>query len=297
MNTDFRLSIDFWQHPKTKKLARRAGLEGVRSLQILWAWAACNRPSGSLTGMDNEDIELAADWNGEAGAFVKALDELRWLDSTENGYALHDWQEHNPWAADAEARGDKARLSRLRQVDPVAYAQLVASGKTAISQREYEELKKTNGERQRIAGETPADCQQNASVAPAPSPSPSPSLVNLTPFNPPKGESAEPAASAKRNKYSAEFERWWECYPQKIGKGAAWSAWQKKKRSLPPIDELIEKVEQYKESQRVRDGYIANPATWINQERWLDEAPDQEFIPRIQATLEDVEKWGTEDDA
>jgi hypothetical protein len=275
MNTDFRLSIDFWQHPKTKKLARRAGLEGVRSLQILWAWAACNRPSGSLTGMDNEDIELAADWNGEAGALVKALDELRWLDSTENGYALHDWQEHNPWAADAEARGDKARLSRLRQVNPAAYEQCVASGITAISQREYDELKKANGERQRIAGETPEDCQQNAGVAPAPSPSPSP--VNLTPFNPPKGELAEPAASAPKDPYSAEFELFWHAYPKKAGKDAAFRAWKAKKREkrLPPVAELIAKVEQFKSSEQwQRDGgqYIPNPATWLNQGRWMDEA-------------------------
>ena len=300
MNTDFRLSIDFWQHPKTKKLARRAGLEGVRSLQILWAWAACNRPSGSLTGMDSEDIELAADWNGDAGAFVKALDELHWLDRTENGYALHDWQEHNPWAADAEARGDKARLSRLRQVDPVAYAQLVASGKTAISQREYEELKKANGERQRNAGETPADCQQNASVAPAPSPSPSP--VNLTPLSsnediPPRGKPAR-----VKEPYSAEFLLWWAKYPNKSGKDAAWNAWQNKKRAkrLPSVDELIAAVERFRNTDKWQeDGgrFIPNPSTWLNQGRWMDELPETESIPRIQASLEDVEKWGTEEDA
>lgn len=69
MNCDIRLSTEFWQHPKTRKLAKRLGLEGVRSLQILWLWAARNRPDGNLGGMDWEDIELAADWQGEERAF------------------------------------------------------------------------------------------------------------------------------------------------------------------------------------------------------------------------------------
>lgn len=69
MNTDIRLSVGFWQHPKTRKLIKRLGLEAIRSLQILWLWAAQNRPDGVLSGMDWEDIELAADWQGEERAF------------------------------------------------------------------------------------------------------------------------------------------------------------------------------------------------------------------------------------
>lgn len=69
MNTDIRLSVGFWQHPKTKKTVKRLGLEGIRSLQVLWLWAAQNKPDGNLVGMDWEDIELAADWQGEERAF------------------------------------------------------------------------------------------------------------------------------------------------------------------------------------------------------------------------------------
>ena len=36
MNTDIRLAVGFWQHPKTRKTIRRLGLEGIRSLQVLW---------------------------------------------------------------------------------------------------------------------------------------------------------------------------------------------------------------------------------------------------------------------
>ncbi len=108
MNTDIRLSVGFWQHPKTKKTAKRLGLEGVRSLQILWLWAATNRPDGSLVGMDWEDIELAADWQGEERAFFDFCLDL-WIDDTPESYTLHDWAEHNPWQAEADARSEKAK--------------------------------------------------------------------------------------------------------------------------------------------------------------------------------------------
>ena len=141
MNTDIRIAIDFWQHPKTKKLIRRVGIEGVRSLQILWTWAANNKPDGNLAGMDEEDIELAADWQGDIGAFFKALVETRWIDETDSGYALHEWLEHNPWVADDENRSNKARLSKLQQVNAAAYNKCVQEGKTGLTKTEYESLK------------------------------------------------------------------------------------------------------------------------------------------------------------
>jgi hypothetical protein len=187
MNSDFRISVDFWQHPKTKKLIRRLGLEAVRSLQILWAWTASNRPSGSLAGMDEEDVELAADWGGEIGALIKAFMDLHWLDKTEDGYILHDWQANNPWAADADFRADKARLARLRQVNVAAYEKCVAEGKTSVTIEEYERLKKYSASHfpansEIVAGEPLASSQQNADLQPAPFPSPVKDIKNTNVF-------------------------------------------------------------------------------------------------------------------
>ena len=141
MNTDIRLSVNFWQNYKTKKLERRLGLAGVKSLQILWLWAAANRPSGVLSSMTGEDIECVAEWNGEFDLFVKTLVELRWIDvDANNNYILHDWAENNEWASQADTRADKARLSKLAQVNPDAYAKLKDEGVTAISRAEYDKL-------------------------------------------------------------------------------------------------------------------------------------------------------------
>lgn len=101
MNTDIRLSIGFWQHPKVFRLEKKLGLKGIRSLQILWCWCAQNRPDGNLVDLDAEDIEFVSDWRGKKGAFVDAC-EGSWLDMTEEGYRLHKWQDYNPYQAQAE---------------------------------------------------------------------------------------------------------------------------------------------------------------------------------------------------
>ncbi|WP_446425600.1 hypothetical protein [Mailhella sp.] len=126
MNTDIRLKLDIFEHPKVKKLSRRLGAEAVLSLLRLWLWAAANRPDGVLAAMDAEDVELAADWNGTEGALVAALTELRLLDVHEAGareggaqgaaragaaalYVIHDWRAHQAWASAAEDRSKAAR--------------------------------------------------------------------------------------------------------------------------------------------------------------------------------------------
>ena len=136
MNSDIRLSVGFWQHPKTKKTARRLGLEGIRSLQVLWAWAAVNRPNGDLSGMDWEDVELAADWQGEERKFFDTCLGM-WIDESPDGYTLHDWQEHNPWASEADTRSDAARLSRFARKFPEIAKSMRDDGVKGLTQEEY----------------------------------------------------------------------------------------------------------------------------------------------------------------
>ena len=178
MNSDIRLAVGFWQHPKTRKLAKRLGLEGVRSLQILWLWASQNKPDGDLSGMDWEDIELAADWTGEERAFFDYCLGV-WIDETESGYVLHDWKEHNPWASEAGDRSDKARFSRLATVNRAEFERLKEAGVNAISKEEYERLTDV----QRHADETSTNRQRNANVPPTPAPAPALNAFNtLTTF-------------------------------------------------------------------------------------------------------------------
>lgn len=113
MSTDARLSTGLPGHPKTKKLVRRLGPAAGWSLVCLILWARSSRPDGDLSGMTAEDIELAADWAGENDALVRELASVGFLDGSEGGYQLHDWAEHQPWSAGAEARSEKAKWAAL----------------------------------------------------------------------------------------------------------------------------------------------------------------------------------------
>lgn len=126
MNIDIRLSLGFFDHPKTLKLQKRCGVEAVLCLQRLWVWAANERSSGVLSGMDEEDIELAAKWTGEEGKFFKALLDCHWIDKGDAGFSLHGWEENQSYASKseersklakqaAEARWEKERAEREKQ--------------------------------------------------------------------------------------------------------------------------------------------------------------------------------------
>jgi hypothetical protein len=76
--------------------------------------------------------------------------------------------------------------------------------------------------------------------------------------------------------YSKSFLDWYELYPEKKGKGAAYKSWQKigKKGIVTPKELMVAIEAQVKANHfRGRDGqdYIPNPSTWLNQYRWEDE--------------------------
>ena len=144
MNTDIRLSIGFFSHPKIKKLRRKLGAEGLLALQTLWLWAAQNRPDGVLSSMGKDDIELAADWPEEEGAFLAALVELRLLDAEADSYRLHNWEERNPWQSEAGNRSDASRLARMAKTHPVEYKALEQAGIKGISREVYDVITASN---------------------------------------------------------------------------------------------------------------------------------------------------------
>jgi hypothetical protein len=110
---DARVKVTLPDHPKTKKLIRKCGQAGAWNLIRLFLFAAANRPDGDLSGMDADDLEIAADWQGEPGAFVVALVDVRFLSGAEGQYVIHDWAEHNPWASGSGARAEKSRWAAL----------------------------------------------------------------------------------------------------------------------------------------------------------------------------------------
>jgi len=111
VNRDIRITVGLVDHPKTIKLIRRCGEGAFRCLVRLWCYAAEYRPVGILHGMDDTDIAIASGWQGDEAEWVGALKAVGFLDDVEGetSLALHDWEEHNPFAFHAEDRSEKAR--------------------------------------------------------------------------------------------------------------------------------------------------------------------------------------------
>ena len=200
MNTDFRISVKFYSDLRTAQLKKRLGCEGIAALTFLWCWAATYKPTGILSDMNEEQIELAAKWDGEEGKLVPTLLELRWLEKSVDGtYSLYKWAEENSWAANAENRSDKARLSGMAKNYPELHAALVAKGYEGITSEEYVRVT-TEYNNRNIAGAKAVQTQSNSlrfasdSLAPTPQPSSAPKTPTFP--NPSRFETTKVVAAA-----------------------------------------------------------------------------------------------------
>lgn len=96
-----------------------------------------------------------------------------------------------------------------------------------------------------------------------------------------KGDKAPPNISkdniSKDNiNQDVAFVAFWEKYPYKVGKKAAWRAWQKVSYTPELGATIMAALEAWNATpQWTKDDgrYIPHPATWINGERWDDEIP------------------------
>lgn len=110
MNTDIRLNTAFYEHPKFASLADRCGMHGCFCLVILWCAAAKTKPDGNLGKITRSNIAFMARWSGDSDEFVDALLECQLLDQHKDGsFHIHDWKDHNAYAASAKERREKAR--------------------------------------------------------------------------------------------------------------------------------------------------------------------------------------------
>ena len=75
-----------------------------------------------------------------------------------------------------------------------------------------------------------------------------------------------------------EFARFWEAYPSKVGKGAAEKAFAKIKPSPDLLAQMLEAVGWQAKTKQWQEGFIPNPATWLNQRRWEDEPPKSSVV-------------------
>lgn len=106
----------------------------------------------------------------------------------------------------------------------------------------------------------------------------SPAIAEDQPV-PPKAAPAEASAPAEaapadepppKEGYTAEFESWWQIYPRKDAKGAAFRAFKSAKRRTS-VAKLMEGAGAYAKRAKSMDArFIRLPATWLNGDGWND---------------------------
>jgi hypothetical protein len=87
------------------------------------------------------------------------------------------------------------------------------------------------------------------------------------------------------NDFSVLFLEFWSLYPRKEGKGAAYKSWLKISSPSETLQLILEALEWQKVSDQWKKDngqYIPMPATYLNQQRWLDEKQIDKIEERIQ---------------
>lgn len=88
------------------------------------------------------------------------------------------------------------------------------------------------------------------------------------------------------------FDEFWEAYPRKTSKAEARKAWNKLKPNEELREKMLASIEAWKNTDQWREPrYIPHPSTWLNQERWNDEVPEDPY-ERLRRQIEEMERSG-----
>jgi len=70
------------------------------------------------------------------------------------------------------------------------------------------------------------------------------------------------------------FDEFWQAYPRKVGKGAARKSYAKALR-ITDHDTIMGALSDQRLAMEAKEAkFIPHPSTWLNQERWEDEAEE-----------------------
>lgn len=238
-------------HPKTKKLARLLDVslpETVGHLHYLWWWALDFAQDGNLTKYDAYDIKDATLWDGDEMTLLNALMETGFIDVTDDGIFLHDWEEYAGKLIERRAK-DRARKRSAAE----------AAGVPSSFRRS------SDGKSTEVDGNPSASCVTNQ---PTNHNQPKPTNLNQPTGTNHNQADGEPPLQERR------FAEFWQAYPKKVGKASCLKAWLKLKPNAELFERIMDALEKQKASdqwQREAGRFIPNPLTWINQGRWDDE--------------------------
>jgi hypothetical protein len=110
------VDLDYFGHYKTVRLVGICG-DGAAEYPIrLWTYVGkYHALDGCLKTYSPDQLETAVNWRGERGKLVDAMVEAGFLEKLENGYAVHDWEEHCGHLAAYKKRAKTAAKKRWKK--------------------------------------------------------------------------------------------------------------------------------------------------------------------------------------
>lgn len=119
---DIRLKVGFFNHPKTLRVERDLGSDGVLCLIRLLMFARVNRhKDGALTGLTDEDIEASCGWHRceryASGMLVASLSHAGYVDGEPGARKIHEWVQHQTFAANFTKRSKAGKKNATTRWD------------------------------------------------------------------------------------------------------------------------------------------------------------------------------------
>ena len=233
---------DLWSHPKFLGLSDAAGFLWLRALSYSKAMETYGVIHAKLLPVFGKSPEVAAE-----------LVEAGLWDATDDGWAFHDWTDHQASREDAE------RLSRQR-----AEAGRKGGQRSRLRRKQGDPETSATSESKPLLSKTEATAskpKQNENENETKTENNTPAQVELI---------APPQTPRKRGRafvYPDAFEVWWKSYPRREDKRKAYAAWERVTRDVEP-SVLTAAAERYRDDPNRVDAYTKLPTSWLNAGAW-----------------------------
>ncbi|AXH70465.1 replication initiation protein [Gordonia phage Daredevil] len=288
----------FHSSHKLNAIPARQRFQAAGLWVIAGSWASQQETDGEVP-----DYMIKA-W-GATTKTVESLVNAGLWERTRDGFAFCSWLDYNPSKADSEAKraasAERMERSRARRRAESA-GQSLNAGTVAAQQGESVAAPRpdpTRPDPTRPLVDTDVstpECPPTSdtlhpptSDAPAPSGAGSREAAELElELDVAKAEaSTKPKRKAARAnpKLDSAFDEWWSVYPRREGKRAARAKYELAIERGATVGDLLAGAARYRDSPTRTPKYTKQPATWLNQDCYLDE-PQAPAGPARTGTLQ-----------
>lgn len=257
MGAWFQVQVEMVTHPKMSDLRRNLGcsqLEAAGIVLAMFTWGVEHVDKEGFFIRETEE-ELGryiqyvnAGTTLTTDAVIENLKSAGWLDVTENGPCIHDW---DIW---------QAALFRAKEL------------------REKDMLRKRESRRLKAVAQKAEETEMYGNFLEAEPDADHTKEEETNPPEPPK-EPEEPVKPKRRvTNYGPEFEAFWDAYPRPVDKGNAYKKYQARRNDGWSDEELLTAAKNYAARCRrlhTEQEYIKHPKTFLS-----DAMPFRDYLPK-----------------